>query len=261
MSSSLEQVKSLPYPEVMDMTLEKHLPRLLGGAFLFVLFTSLVSGILHNAVIGSGDDIAQILTNIASNPLALRLSVLGQIVTSGGIIVLAVLLYFVTRKCNRVIALIALCCWLGEAIALAVSQMATAALIPLSLAYANSPLPERAAYLPLGQYLYSGVDQMGLTVLMFFYCCGGLLAYSLLYASSVIPRAIAGLGVLAVAAAMVAVVFALLGDPVSIFVSLPVAVFELTICAWLVLRGTADRSVSQEHGEHLPVEPGAPQVA
>jgi hypothetical protein len=47
----------------------------------------------------------------------------------------------------------------------------------------------------------------------------------LLYAVNVIPRAISGFGVLAVSAAMVAVVLALLGQPVSLFVSLPVALF------------------------------------
>jgi hypothetical protein len=97
---------------------------------------------MHNAVIGPSDDIIQILTNIASNPTVLRLSVLGQIVTSSGIIVLAVLLYFVTRKYNRIIAAIALSCWLAEAITLAVSQMGTAALVPLSLEIVRVPAQE-----------------------------------------------------------------------------------------------------------------------
>jgi hypothetical protein len=228
---------------------EKHLPRLLGGAFLFVLLTSMVSGVLHNAVIGPSDDIVQILSNIASNPILLRLSVLGQIVTSSGIIVLAVMLYFVTRKYNHVVALIVLSFWLGEAITLAVSQMGTAALIPLSLEFVKVPEQERATYQQLARYLYFGVDQLGLTVLMFFYCCGGLLAYSLLYAVNVIPRAISGFGVLAVSAAMFAVVLALLGQPVSVFVSWPVALFELTIGLWLVLRGVADLSLSRKRGD------------
>jgi Domain of unknown function (DUF4386) len=81
---------------------------------------------------------------------------------------------------------------------------------------------------------------------MFFYCCGGLLAYSLLYRSNAIPRLISGFGVVAVSAAMVAVVFALLGNPLSVFVSMPVALFELTIGTWLVLRGMPDRSLSQQ---------------
>jgi hypothetical protein len=55
---------------------EKRLPRLLGGAFLFVLLTSMVSGVLHNPVVGPSDDIVQILSNIASNPILQRLSVL-----------------------------------------------------------------------------------------------------------------------------------------------------------------------------------------
>jgi hypothetical protein len=73
---------------------------------------------LHNAVIGPSVDIVQILSNIVSNPILLRLSVLGQIVTGSGVIVLAVMLYVVTRKYNHVVALIVLSCLVNGVVAL-----------------------------------------------------------------------------------------------------------------------------------------------
>ena len=56
-------------------------------------------------------------------PLELmRISILGDLVTSVGVILLAVLLYCVLNETNRIIALVGLGAWLVEAIALAVSK-------------------------------------------------------------------------------------------------------------------------------------------
>lgn len=56
----------------------------------------LLSGILSMSVIGSGG-ISDILVHISNQPTLMRLGILGQMVTSSGIIVLSVLLYVVLR--------------------------------------------------------------------------------------------------------------------------------------------------------------------
>ncbi len=71
---------------------------------------------------GSGS-ISDILTNIASNLTLIRSSAVGQMVTSGGVVVLAVLLYTVLSKQSKILALVALGWWLAEAVFLAISQI------------------------------------------------------------------------------------------------------------------------------------------
>ncbi|KAF0216396.1 MAG: hypothetical protein FD174_3686 [Geobacteraceae bacterium] len=103
-------------------------PRLLGAAFLIVVFTSLSSGMLLGSVtrgeispVGSGS-ISDILVNISNELTLMRISNFADLVTSIGIVVLAVLLYIVLNNQNKIVALVALGLWLAEALFLAISK-------------------------------------------------------------------------------------------------------------------------------------------
>ena len=114
------------------MNVEKIAPRLLGAAFLIVVVTSLISSLLLPAAVGSGS-ISDSLVHVSQQLNLVRLSCLGELVTSSGIVVLAALLYIVLHKQNKIIALVALGWWLAEAIFLALSQIGAFALLPVSL--------------------------------------------------------------------------------------------------------------------------------
>lgn len=120
----------------------KNTPRLLGAAFLFVIVSGL-SDLLLTQIVGSGS-ISDILVNISDNLTLMRTSILGVLVSSIVIVVLAVLLYVVLHKQNKIIALVALGLWLTEAITLAVSKIGAFALIPLSLEFVEAGAPEHS---------------------------------------------------------------------------------------------------------------------
>jgi hypothetical protein len=67
-----------------SMISEKNAPRLLGAAFLFVFFASLISNVLLTSVVGSGN-VSHDLVNVSNQLTRVRLSVLGQMLTSMGI--------------------------------------------------------------------------------------------------------------------------------------------------------------------------------
>ncbi len=222
------------------MSPKENAPRLLGAAFLVVVFTSLGSGLLLMSAVGPGG-ISDILVHISNRLTVMRLFILSDLITSLGIIVLAVLLYVVLNSQNKIIALVALGCWLTEAMSLAISKMGASALIPLSLEFVNAGAPEHSYYLTLGEFLYGGiVMQLGQTTELLFYCLGAVLWYSLFYRSRYIPRAISLFGLIAVSVALVGLVIQFLGHDVSIVVFLPILPFELTIGTWLVVRGIKD---------------------
>ena len=150
------------------MISEKNAPRLLGAAFLFVAFASLISGLLLMSVVGSGS-ISDILVNVSHQLTLMRISSLGELVTSSGIVVLAGLLYIVLHKQNKIIALVALGLWLAEAIFLAISQLGILALLPLSLDFVQAGASQHPSYLTLGEFLYNGVYSHGITIHMWFY--------------------------------------------------------------------------------------------
>ena len=222
------------------MTTKKNVPRLLGAAFLIVALTSLASGLLLTSVVGSGG-ISDILVGISNRLTLMRIFILGDLVISLGIIVLAALLYAVLNKQNKIIALVALGCWVTEAIALAISKIGASALIPLSLEFVRAGAPQHSYYQTFAGFLYNGiVIQLGQTIELLFYCFGAMLWYSLFYRSRYIPRPISLFGLIAVSVALVGLVIEFLGHDVSILVFLPILPFELTIGTWLVLRGIKD---------------------
>jgi len=218
------------------MNTQKSAPRLLGAAFLLVAVVSLSSGLLLSSIVGSGS-ISDILVHVSHQGTLLRLGSLGELVTSAGIVALAGLLYSVLYTQHKLIALVALGCWLAEAISLAFSQIGTLALLPVSLDFVQAGAPVHSSYQTLGAFLYNGVYNQGITIHMWFYCLGGMLWYALFYTSKYIPRVISLWGLLAVSVALVGIVLQLLGYEVSILVFLPILPFEVTIGGWLLLRG------------------------
>jgi len=229
------------------MKAEKIAPRLLGAAFLLVVVTSLTSGLLLTSVVGSGS-ISDILVHVSHQQTLMRLSSVGELVTSSGIVVLAGLLYLVLHTQHKLIALVALGCWLAEAIFLAISQLGALALLPLSLDFVQAGAPVHSSYQTLGAFLYAGVNNQGITIHMWFYCIGGMLWYALFYTSKYIPRVISLWGLLAVSVAFVGVVLQVLGYAVSIFVFLPILPFEVTIGGWLMLRGIKEQPREEHAG-------------
>jgi hypothetical protein len=231
------------------MDTNKKAPRLLGAAFLIVVFTSLSAGLMHNSAVGSGN-ISEILVNISNNLTLYRISILVDMVTSLGVVVLAGLLFVVLNKQNRIMAIIAFGWWLAEAMSLALSKAGSLALIPLSLDFVKAGAPELSFYQTLGEFLHFGmVVGQGQTFHMFFYCAGGILWYTLFYKSKYIPRPLSLFGLAAVVLASLGIVFEFFGYDVPIYAYLPILPFELTIGTWLMLRGIKDDS--DMFGENL----------
>jgi hypothetical protein len=222
------------------MNSDKNTPRLLGAAFLIVVFASLTSGLLLSSAVGSGG-ISDMLLNISNKVTLLRTSILFEMLNSSAIVVLAVLLYTVLSKQNKILALVALGWWLGEALILGLTNTGISALIPLSLDFVKAGAPQHSFYQTLGEFLYYGVYQHGYSgIHMWFYSIGGILWYYLFYRSKYIPRVISLWGLIAACLSIVGVVFIFYGYDVPIFVFLPLLPFELTIGTWLMLKGIKD---------------------
>jgi hypothetical protein len=221
------------------MSTREETPRLLGAAFLGVVLTSLTSGVLIMSATGSGS-VSQILAHVADNATLARLSVLAGMANSVGILVLAAFLYLVLAGQSKVLALFALACWLGEAMFYALGQVGVSGLIPLSQDFVKAGAPDPSYFQVMGEFLYHGVYKLGGTILMFFYCAGGLAWYFLFYRSRLIPRAIPAFGLVVVAVGFAGTVLGLLGNEVPLFAYLPILPFELAIGTWLLLRGTND---------------------
>ena len=134
-----------------------------------------------------------------SNLLALGESLL--------VIALGVLYYVVFYKEYKIIALLALGCFLTAAITFVVGKIGANALIPLSQKFVEAGTPEASYFQTLGDFLYKSLDKRGIEINFLFSTLGFLLVNYLLFISNAIPRA---LSIWAFAAVFLALIPALL---------------------------------------------------
>jgi hypothetical protein len=219
-------------------------PRYLGAAFLVVVLTSLVSGVATDAATGSGS-VDEVLTTVAGNSGMLHFATVAGMLNAVGILVLAALLYAVLHSHGKVLALAAALCWTGESFFYALNQLAVTALAHVASDFQSAGGgrgPDVVTYRSLGQFLYTDVTQRGGTVLMFFYCAGGVLFYSLFYRSRLVPRWISGYGVIAVTIGIAGAAIELLGHPLGLLPYVAIGPFEIIIGLYLLTRGTTTGS-------------------
>jgi hypothetical protein len=217
------------------MNPSKQTARFLGAAFLFVLVVSLIFGFLSDQTLLSGS-ISDSFVKVSNNLTQMRIGILFKLLACLGIVVLAVLLYVVLNNQNKTIALVALGWWLAEAITLAVGIIGAFSLIPLSLDYMQAGAPDASYFQTLGA-LFRGVNAWAYDIHMWFYCLGGILWFSLFYRSRYVPRVFAIWGMAAISAGLVGMVLVLFDVRVNFLLFLQIAVFELTIGLWLVVKG------------------------
>jgi hypothetical protein len=114
------------------MNSDRSTVRLLGIAFLLQAVASAVSGlVLLQPLIVSGN-IVDSMTNIANNALQMRASIVVEMITAIGIVMLGSLLFVTLKVRNGKIALVALGLYLMEAALLAASRIPAFSLLRTS---------------------------------------------------------------------------------------------------------------------------------
>jgi hypothetical protein len=211
----------------------------LGAAFVFQFATSLAAGILSMSILTGS--ITEVLPDISSHVGQMRTSILLELLTSVGIIVMTSLLYLVLRDQNRGVALIAFGLWMAEAVMLAVKALGLYALLALSQGYvdAGTPAPHTE---PLGTFALA-ISQHATDIAMFFFCLGAFLWYFLLVQSRIVPRLLSLWGLVAVSLVLVATVLLVWDhslDPGVAMYALYVP-FELVLGVWLLVKGSSFR--------------------
>ena len=213
-------------------------PRVLGAAVLLVFVASLLSEQLLEYSVGSGS-ISEMLVNISGNVQLMQISNLVALVNSLGIVALGVLFYFFLSEHNKVLALIALGCYLAEAVALAMSKIGSYGLITVSQEFLLAGSPRVSYFKTFRNFLYNSFVQQGYNMHMLFFCVGGILWYFLLYRARAVPPFLSIWGLAGICLLTFPVVCSLLDlDSLLVMVlGLPYAPFEFVLGIWLIVKG------------------------
>jgi hypothetical protein len=209
--------------------------RILGFAFLLQFVTSLFSGtILRQAWLVPGDIGASML-KIANKPWLMEATILVDMLTALGIIFLGAILFISLREQNEKIAMTALGFYILEAALLAVSRIAAFALIGISQAYAVAASP--AYLLTMGTVAFQSMDFVGSTLHMLVFCLGGILFYSLLVKSQIVPVALSLWGLITTLPMLIGTLAQIFGRSIPIIFYVPYVPFELAIAVWILVKG------------------------
>jgi hypothetical protein len=215
------------------MNSDNNTPKLLGAAFLLQAIASLVGySLLENLVSPTG--IIDSMNNITNHGFQVRASIVFQLITAIGIVMLGAMLFIVLRKQNQNIALAALGLYILEAGLLAVSRIPIFSLMQISQesVAAGHPLDLQI----LGK-LFMEAAEFGETLHMVVFGLGATLFYFLLYKSGYIPRAFALFGLVAAPLAFIASLLILFNIHVPLIVMLPNLPFEVGMGLWMLFIG------------------------
>lgn len=210
--------------------------RIAGFAFLFYIAVAFPSMRLFS-IATRGEGIAAKLASVAQHTTEMRVTVLLVILSAFSAIVLAVTLYAVTRDVDRELALFGFACRLGEGL-LYVLPVTTLGLLWLATA-AGPDAPNPAAAGTLGSFLLK-VDEWTTTTSATVFAVGSTFFATLFLRGRMIPVPVAWLGVVGSGLLVVALPLQLAGlltGPITQLIWIPVALFELTLGPWLLIKG------------------------
>jgi len=206
---------------------------ILGIFFFFQALTSLISGAILFNPLKDDTDITKTMINMAKNQGIVQASILIDIFTAIGIIILAICLYQLLKKTDKLLASIALGLYIFEATLLVVSKYVVFLLLGLSTLYLESPTIELANYgsiiLDLNGFIYSShIIPFGIAAIIFYY---------LLYKSGVVPKWLSLWCLITVPFVLVGVVLMMYGVKVPFILLVPYVPFEFVIGIFILVKG------------------------
>jgi hypothetical protein len=212
--------------------------RIAGFTFLFYIAVAFPAMVLESKAT-SGEGMPAKLANIAQHTTEMRVTMLLNLLSVFSALVLAVTLYGITRDEDNELAMFGLVCRVGEGL-LGGAPLATPGL--LWLATATGPTaPDAAAANAIGAFLVKvGTWQVNGSATLF--AAGSTVFAYLLLRGRMIPATLAWLGVIGSAVVLIGLpleLVGLLGAPINQLMWIPVAVFEITLAVWLLVKGVA----------------------
>lgn len=211
--------------------------RIAGFTYLCYIAVAFPSMVLFSRAT-SGDGMGATLAGLAQHATEVRVAYVLSLIGCFAALVLAVTLWAITRDQDPDLAMLALACRVGEGVSGAVSIPAMLSALWLATA-TGTRTPDPTAAQALGAYLLAPTPVVGAT----FFAVGSTLFSWLLLRGRLIPVTLAWLGV--GASALLVILLPLqqagfLGGPLTQLMWAPVAVFELVLGPWLLIKGVAE---------------------
>lgn len=237
-----------------------------GILFIVATVASLIASGLTGPILGAPEYLAQADANGNRMIVGTLLSFIGAAASAG----IAIALYPVLKRYHEDLALGAVGFRLIEGVFYLVGALCQLALVPLGREFvqAGGQAQDAAYFQTLGALLRAAHDLASFVFAVLAFCLGGLLYYLVFYQARLIPRWLSAWGLIALGLLLSATFVTLFdGEPYSIsggliILALPLAVQELVMAVWLIVRGFNSAATVAAPGAQLGVAAGRdPQLA
>ncbi|MCV2393662.1 DUF4386 domain-containing protein [Actinotalea sp. M2MS4P-6] len=221
-----------------------------GVLFVLATTTALAASAVEPEVSGT----AALAALPGSSP-AFLLATLLHLAAAGTSVGIAIALYPVIRAAHATLAIGSVVFRTIEAVFYAVGAVSLVAVLPLSRELAAAPTDQQATISAIAETMVGQRDHAVMVGVIAF-CTGALLYYLAFYRSTLLPRWLSAWGALGALSMLTACALALVADrPVTGYVvlALPIAVQEMVLAGWLLVRGFAE--------EPAPERTAAPALA
>lgn len=196
----------------------------IGALFLSAIVFYGVGNGLATSVLGAPDSLSTISAHQTTLALGSVLMLLNCIVVVG----LGVLFFPILESHGPRIALAYLASRIVEAVLLAVGVLFLLMILPIG--------QEVSVARALGSFAINA-NTMAYQIAMMSLGLGGILLGSLLFRSRLIPRFLAGWGVVGYAMLLTGAIAEIFGIHIGLILSIPGGLFELGLAAWLIIKG------------------------
>lgn len=231
------------------MDANKWTARIVGALFITATAASVLSVLLINPILDDPD----YLVNLAADEDRVIIGTLADLIAAVAVVGIAVMLFPVLKQHNEGIALGYVGVRTTEAAITIGGGISSLLLLKLSQEYVESGAPEASDYQPLGAVLLGARDWTDALGPMIVFCLSALILYGLLYQSELVPRFLSVWGLIGATMLLVAGLLVMYGESltsmISVLLALPIAVNEMVLAAWLIVRGFSSSAIASESTE------------
>ena len=205
-----------------------------GVLLIVATAAALVASAIQPAIEGS-----DYLAGVASHPMRMAAGALGTLLAAATSVGIAVALYPLLKRTHAALAMGAVVFRTIEAVFYAAGVVSLLAIGSIAKDLADGSASNASASQSIADALGSFHDHAG-SVAVFALCIGGFLYYVALWRARLLPRWLAGWGVLAAVSMETAVLLSIVLDkPITSYVALAAPIFlqEMVMAVWLLVKG------------------------
>ena len=206
---------------------------LAGGLY----FLGIMAGVLSVVPV---IDLPDYLVQISAHAGQVTAGAFFQFVMMAAYVGMAVELYPILKSHNESLALGYVGFRIVAAAFIVIGVILLLLLLTLSQEFVEAGAPGSSHFQTIGEILRTGrdlVNHVGMTLVL---SMGGILFYSLLYQTELVPRWLSGWGLVGTAVTIVAsclFMFRVVGLTTSVYMAFPLALQELVFAVWLIAKG------------------------